>query len=335
MIQGKLFIDRRSISGFTGRMVHHQPYSILTVGSVAFDSIQTPSGKADFVLGGAANYFSIAASFYSHVRVVAIVGEDFPKSHLNWLEQRKVDVTGIRMVPGKSFHWVGSYDSNLNEAKTLSTALNVFEHFDPILTKEHQDSSYVFLANIDPVLQERVLDQVKNPKLVACDSMNFWITGKPEELKRTLSRVDILSINEGEAQLLSGESSLLKAAEIIQRMGPSVLIIKRGEYGAMLFNGSKVFLAPAFPVGQVIDPTGAGDTFAGGFMGYLAEAGADRTWIKNDPGKWDLHLRRAVLAGCVMASFTVEDFSFHRLARLHSDELVARQHSLIDMIRLG
>lgn len=306
--------------------------SILAVGSVAFDSINTPSGKAESVLGGSVNYFSIAASFYSPVQIVGVVGEDFPKQHLTWLSNRKIDVSGIQVAPGKTFHWVGSYDQNMNEAKTLSTALNVFEHFNPVLSPAHRKASYVFLANIDPVLQQSVLDQVEAPKLVACDSMNFWITGKPDELRKTLRRVDILSINEGEAFLLSGEKNIPKAVEAIRKLGPSVVIVKRGEYGAMLFTPNGIFLAPAFPVDGVIDPTGAGDSFAGAFMGFLAEAGADREMMKSNPEKWDSLLRRAVLAGCVMASFTVEDFSMHRLMRLDVKELVARQNSLVKMI---
>lgn len=312
-----------------------QKSSILTVGSVAFDTIETPDAKVDFALGGAANYFSVAASLYSPVSVVAVVGEDFPKSHLEWLESRQVDVSGIKVVAGgKSFHWAGSYDRDFNEAKTLSTALNVFEHFNPVLDRHHQDAPFLFLANIDPVLQHRVLDQVKSPRLVACDSMNFWIAGKPDDLKKTLKRVDILSINEGEARLLSGEKNLFHAAKVIQKMGPSVLIIKRGSNGAMLFNGSKVFISPAFPVQTVVDPTGAGDTFAGGVMGYLAEANVDRSLAQSDPHQWDLFLRRAILAGVVMASFTVEDFSFNRISKLKRGELVERQNALIEMLRL-
>ncbi|MBI3534154.1 MAG: sugar kinase, partial [Deltaproteobacteria bacterium] len=245
--------------------------SILVVGSLAFDSISTPSGKVERVLGGSANYFSVAASFYAPVKTVGVVGKDFPKSHLKWLSSRNIDVSGIKVTEGKTFHWVGSYDNNLNEAKTLSTFLNVFEHFNPVLKEDHKKSSYVFLGNIDPVLQQKVLDQVKNPKLVACDSMNFWITGKPEELRKTLKRVDILSLNEGEAYLLSGKRNIIEAAEKICTLGPKVIIIKRGEYGAVLFSNSRIFLAPAYPIKYVVDPTGAGDSFAGAFLGYLAE----------------------------------------------------------------
>ncbi|MGK5085086.1 PfkB family carbohydrate kinase [Bdellovibrionota bacterium FG-1] len=308
--------------------------SILAVGSLAFDTIETPAGKADTVLGGSVNYFSIAASFYAPVQLVGVVGEDFPQHHLDWLSKRRIDVSGIKVAPGKTFHWVGAYDNNLNEARTLSTALNVFEHFDPRLSPAQCEARYVFLANIDPILQQSVLDQITSPALVACDSMNFWITGKPDELKKTLKRVDVLSINEGESYLLSGQRNIMRAAKIIQEMGPSVVIIKRGEYGAMLFTPGGIFLAPAFPTQIVKDPTGAGDSFAGAFMGFLAEEGVHRNLATQDPAKWEQMLRRAVLAGCVMASFTVEDFSIQRLMALENDELVRRQHDLIKMISL-
>lgn len=311
------------------------PQSILAVGSLAFDTIETPAGRAERVLGGSLNYFSIAASFYAPIQLVGVVGEDFPADHVSWLSSRKIDVSGIKKLPGKTFHWVGSYDGNLNEAKTLSTFLNVLEQFDPHLSESHKNTDYVFLANIDPILQQRVLDQVHSPKLIACDSMNFWITGKPKELRKTLKRVDILSINEGEAALLSGERNLTLAAKAIHKMGPSVVIIKRGEYGAILFTPGGVFLAPAFLVEKVTDPTGAGDSFAGAFMGYLAENGGNREMAKTHPGQWETLLRRAVVAGCVMASFTVEDFSFDRLKRLETRELVARQNDLIKMLTIA
>ncbi len=309
-------------------------HSILTVGSLAFDSIQTPSGKVDSVLGGSVNYFSIAASFYTPVEVVGVVGQDFPEAHLEWLASRKIGVSGIQRVPGKTFHWVGSYDHQMCEAKTLSTALNVFEHFDPQLSEVHRQSSTLFLGNIDPELQTRVLDQVSSPTLVACDSMNFWITGKPDQLKNTLKRVDILSINQAEALLLSEQTHILAAAEVIQKMGPSVVIIKRGEYGAMLFTRKRLFIAPAYPVAHVVDPTGAGDSFAGALMGFLTGAQAHRDLSESNPEKWEELLRKAVVSGCVMASFTVEDFSFRRLMKLQISELMARQKELIRMISL-
>jgi sugar/nucleoside kinase (ribokinase family) len=308
--------------------------TILTVGSLAFDSIETPAGKVDQVLGGSTNYFSIAASFYAPVSIVGIVGRDFPLKHLDWLASRGIDVTGIEITEGQTFHWVGSYDKNLNEAKTLSTQLNVFEHFDPKLSDAHKKAEIVFLANIDPVLQTSVLDQMNDPQLVACDSMNFWIMGKPAELKQTLRRVDILSINEGEAYLLSGKNNLLEAVSLIRELGPKTIIIKRGEYGAMLFTDAGIFIAPAFPVSRVIDPTGAGDTFAGGMMGYLSEAGVTRKMMKDNPAEWSRIMRRAVLAGCTMASFTVEDFSVHRLMRLETPELVTRGNQLMKMISI-
>lgn len=308
--------------------------SILTVGSLAFDTIQTPAGKEDSILGGSGNYFSIASSFYSPVEVVGVVGEDFPKSHLDWLAGRNIDVSGVQVEKGKTFHWVGSYDQNLNEAKTLSTALNVFEHFDPKLSEKHKKAEYLFLANIDPVLQLSVLDQVSSHKIVACDSMNFWITGKPHELAALLKRVDILSINEGEAYLLSEETLILRAAKKILAMGPKAVIIKRGEYGAMLITESGIFLAPAFPVDRVVDPTGAGDSFAGAFMGHLSQAGVSRKTAQDDIAHWDHTLREAVIAGCVMASFTVEDFGFRRLMHLEEPELKLRQKQMLKMIQL-
>lgn len=299
---------------------------------MAFDSVQTPSGNADKVLGGSVNYFSVAASFFAPVQILGVVGEDFPMGHLEWLGKRKIDTSGVSVVPGKTFHWAGSYNDNLNEAKTISTALNVFEKFDPRLNEKHRIADFVFLANIDPVLQTSVLDQVRGPRLIAADSMNYWISSKLSELKETLKRVDLLSINETEAFMLSGEKNLHKAIGKIRAMGPSVVVVKRGEYGAMLFTPRSIFLAPAYPVDRVVDPTGAGDSFAGAFMGYLAEQGADRAMAEKDPNSYDRYLRRAVLAGCTMASFTVEDFSLHRLMRLEAKEIVERQNALMRMI---
>jgi sugar/nucleoside kinase (ribokinase family) len=316
-------------------MIQKTTRPILTVGSMAFDSVRTPSGKADHVLGGSANYFSLAASLFTPIKIVAVVGEDFPKAHLEFLSSKNIDVSGVQIAAGKTFHWVGEYDSNLNEAKTLATALNVFEHFNPKLPGTHVDCPVVFLANIDPVLQQDVLNQVKGHELVACDSMNFWITGKPDELKETLKRVDLLCINEKEAFLLSDEKSLEKAAKKIQKMGPSNIIIKRGEYGSALFTPTGTFLAPAYLVDEVIDPTGAGDSFAGAVVGYLAENGAKRAMMGTDPGAWDQLLRRAVVYGTVMASFTIQDFSIGRLKDLKKEELIHRKERLMKMIAVG
>ena len=310
-------------------------HTILTVGSMAFDSVRTPAGKADYVLGGSANYFSLAASLFVPIKIVAVVGDDFPKAHLEFLSKRNIDVSGVQIAAGKTFHWVGEYDTNLNEAKTLATSLNVFEHFDPNLPTSHTECPMVFLANIDPVLQQQVLNQVKNHQWVACDSMNFWITGKPLELKETLKRVDLLSINEKEAFLLSDETSIEKAAKKIQSMGPTHIIIKRGEYGSALFTPNGVFLAPAYLVGNVIDPTGAGDSFAGAVMGYLAESGATRILMKEDPKLWDQLMRRAVIYGSVMASFTIQDFSIERLKSLTREEVMLRKEQLVKMISIG
>lgn len=308
--------------------------TILTVGSMAFDSLRTPAGTADQVLGGSANYFSVAASLYSKISLLAVVGEDFPTTHLDWLKARDIDVSGVEIAAGKTFHWVGEYDQNMNEAKTLSTALNVFEAFQPKLSAEQKDAEYAFLGNIDPVLQISVLDQMKQPRWIALDSMNFWIAGKLDELKKTLKRVDLLSINEGEAYLLSNQKNLVKAAEVIREMGPKVVIIKRGEYGAALVTPSGIFLTAAYPVGAVIDPTGAGDSFAGAVMGYLAAQGFSRDWLTKDPHHADETLRRAVLHGCVMASFTVEDFSLRRLMTLSSDEFELRLRTFHSMIHV-
>lgn len=301
--------------------------NILAIGSLAFDSVSTPAGKAEKVLGGSLNYFSISASFFTGLQLVGVVGEDFPAQHLDFLKSRNIDIKGVNVVPGKTFHWTGEYTTDLNEAVTLSTQLNVFEHFNPQLPANYRDAEYVFLGNIAPELQLSVLDQVKKPKLIALDSMNFWITGRREALLKVLPRIDLLTINEGEAKLLASESNVVVAAEKILRMGPKAVVIKRGEYGAFLFSGGEIFSAPAVPIRKVVDPTGAGDTFAGGLIGYLAAhahgAGLDQK-----------ALRKAVLNGAVMASFTVEDFSFNRLKALEPSEIEARTQQLLKTIQI-
>jgi len=288
--------------------------SILVVGSVAFDSVETPFGQGDDVLGGSATYFSTAASFFDEVRLVAVVGDDFPSEHLEFLRSRNVDLSGLQVVPGKTFRWKGRYGYDLNEAQTLETHLNVFESFAPQLSPVHREADFVFLANIDPELQLQVLQQVDKPQLVACDTMNFWIEGKKDALLETLKRVDIFLINEGEARQLSGEPNLMKAAAKILAMGPETLVIKRGEYGVLMFREHSVFAAPAFPLESVFDPTGAGDTFAGGFMGYLAST-------KN---LTEAGLRQAIVFGSVMASFNVEDFSLDRMRSLRYSDIEDR-----------
>lgn len=287
---------------------------ILVVGSVAFDTIETPFGKADEVLGGSATYFSTSASYFSDVRLVAVVGTDFPEEHIEMLKSRKIDVAGLKKVEGKTFRWKGRYDYDLNQAHTLDTQLNVFSSFDPEIPDSYRKSPYVFLANIDPDLQLKVLDQVENPRLIACDTMNFWIEGKPDALRKLLKRVEICVINEAEAREFAGESSLVKAAASILKAGPRVLIVKRGEYGALMFNGESVFSAPAYPLEDIFDPTGAGDSFAGGLIGYLANTGD-----LSEP-----NIRKAIIFGSVMASFNVEAFSLDRLGALSFEDIRSR-----------
>lgn len=280
--------------------------SILVVGSVALDSVKTPFGKREDALGGSGTYFSVSASYFTPVKLVAVVGSDFPDKHVKLLKRHDIDVAGLQRTPGKTFRWKGQYTYDLNTAETLDTQLNVFAHFKPSIPAQYKDSKYVFLANIDPELQLEVLKQVKKPELVACDTMNFWISSKKKALIKTLGHVDILVINEAEARQLADEKNLVKAARKIRSWGPKALVVKRGEYGALFFNKEQVFSAPALPLETILDPTGAGDSFAGGFMGYLAKCG-DLS---------DKSLRRAIVFGSVMASFNVEDFSLGRLDSL-------------------
>ena len=298
---------------------------LLVVGSVALDSVATPFGKVQEALGGSATYFSCSASFFTGVRLVATVGEDFPSAHLDLLRARGVDVSGLQVSRGRTFRWAGEYGYDLNEARTLDTQLNVFADFKPVLSSELRRIPYLFLANIDPVLQLDVLHQMsKRPTLVALDTMNFWIQGKREDLLRVLREVDIVTINDGEARQLAGEPNLIRAARAIASMGPKTVVIKRGEYGALMLCDGAFFMAPAYPLESVYDPTGAGDTFAGGFVGYLAAM--DRV---DGPT-----MRRAVVYGSVMASFTVEDFSLNRLARLTSAEIGERYEAFQDLTRV-
>jgi sugar/nucleoside kinase (ribokinase family) len=287
---------------------------ILVIGSVAFDSVETPFGQGDDVLGGSATYFSTSASFFTGVQLVAVVGEDFPDEPREFLHSRGVDLAGLQTRPGKTFRWKGRYGYDLNEAQTIETHLNVFETFHPQLPGTYRKAKYVFLANIDPELQLEVLQQVERPQLIACDTMNFWIEGKREALVRTLHHVDILVINEAEARQLAGEANLVKASRSILAMGPKTLVVKRGEYGVLVFSEHSVFSAPAYPLEEVFDPTGAGDTFAGGFMGYLAATN----------NLTDETIRKATVFGSVMASFTVENFSLNRLRQLQWSEIEER-----------
>jgi len=295
--------------------------SILVVGSVAIDSVETPFGKGENILGGSATYFATSASFFTDVNLVAVIGDDFPQEHLDFLASRNIDLRGLSREEGKTFHWKGRYGFDLNEAQTLDTQLNVFQTFRPKIPAEYADAEYLILANIDPSLQLEVLGQVKRPRVIACDTMNFWISSKPDVLKEVISKVDFLIINEGEARQLTGETNLVKAARAIQGIGARNLIIKRGEYGVLYFAGASIFAAPAYPLESVFDPTGAGDTFAGGFMGYLANTGN-----LSEEG-----IRQAIVYGSVMASFTVEDFSLNRLKTLDYSQIEARYRSFKTM----
>jgi sugar/nucleoside kinase (ribokinase family) len=287
---------------------------ILVVGSVALDSVKTPFGHREEVLGGSATYFSIAASYFTQVAIVAVVGEDFPDSHVAFLEQKGIDTSGLQRQKGKTFRWKGEYGFDLNTAKTLDTQLNVFAEFSPRMRPEHRGIEFLFLGNIDPDLQRSVLEQMNRPKLVACDTMNYWIDNRFEPLRKTLSLVDILIINDAETRQLAREPNLIKAARSILSWGPKTLVVKRGEYGALMIDSKSVFGAPAFPLEEVNDPTGAGDSFAGGFMGYLAACGTPD----------DSALRRAIVFGSVMASFNVSEFGPGRLGTLTYPEIEAR-----------
>ena len=287
---------------------------ILAVGSVALDSVKTPFGIQDEVLGGSAVYFSIAASYFAQTSVVAVVGEDFPPQHIAALQKLGIDTSGLETRPGKTFRWKGEYGFDLNTAKTLDTQLNVFADFSPRLRAEQRKEEFLFLGNIDPDLQRYVMDQVERPTAIACDTMNYWIENKPDSLRKTLARVDILLINDAETRQLAREANLLRAARVILEWGPKTLIIKRGEYGALMIDKKAAFGAPAYPLEEVVDPTGAGDSFAGGFVGYLS---ATRSC---DP----VAMRKAVVFGTVMASFNVSEFGPRRLAALTYSEIEAR-----------
>ncbi len=300
--------------------------SIVAVGSVAYDSIRTASDSRERILGGSATYFSIAASRFTDVRVVAVIGEDFRQSDVQLMQTCGVDTDGIERVMGKkTFFWSGEYSADFTERTTLATELNVFEDFQPKLSDLYRKSPFIFLANIQPKLQLQVLDQVENPEFVACDTMNLWINTALEDLKQVMKRVDLLTINDEEAYLLTGIRNIHSAAEKILAMGPKYLIIKRGEFGCALYGPERTFLLPAYPVKNVVDPTGAGDSFAGGMMGYLAKA--DTIGFRE--------LKRAAVTGTVLAGFTVEDFSVDRLVSLGWEEIRARRDEFSEITRWG
>jgi sugar/nucleoside kinase (ribokinase family) len=295
-------------------MPQAQTHSLLVVGSVAFDSIETPHGSVDAALGGSATYFSYAASFFAKPRLVGVVGEDFPEVHRRLFARRGVDTSGLVTLPGQTFRWKGRYHQDMNTRDTLELHLNVFGVFDPVIPESFRDSSHIFLANGSPTLQAKVLGQVHRPQLVLADTMDFWIETQRADLLALLPRVDGLLLNDSEAQLLTGEDNMVRAGHAVRRLGPKLVIVKRGEHGAMLFGEDGVFVMPAYPTENVIDPTGAGDSFAGGIMGYLA---SDDT---PPPGR----MRRAMAYGTVLASLTVEGFGVDRLERTERAEIDVR-----------
>ena len=299
--------------------------SLLAIGSVAFDDVETPFGCRERAIGGSATYFALSASRFHPVRIVAVVGEDFGPEQMRVFEGRPIDLKGLSHVPGKSFHWEGTYGYDLNEARTLATHLNVFASFRPDLPEGHRLSPYLFLGNIDPVLQLDVVRQMaQRPRWIALDTMNYWIHGARPALEQVLREVDILLVNDAEVRELTQEHSLLKAYRRVQALGPRILVVKRGEYGVALFTPEGVFGAPAYPLEEVFDPTGAGDTFAGGFLGYLA-------WMDRMD---TTALKHATLVGSVMASFTVERFSTERLEQVTQDDVRNRLSLFSDMIRV-
>ena len=299
--------------------------SLLTVGSVAFDAIETPFGKTDKIVGGAATYISISASYFAkNQKIVSVVGDDFPKQTLIDLKKRGIDIEGLQIKDGeKTFFWSGKYHNDMNSRDTLVTELNVLEDFDPIIPDSYQDAEYLMLGNLAPTVQRQVIERLEDrPKLIAMDTMNFWMDIMMDEVKKTIKLIDVLIINDEEARQLSGEYSLKRAAKMILKMGPSFLIIKKGEHGALLFNEDKVFFAPALPLEEVFDPTGAGDTFAGGFMGYIA---------KTDDISFE-NMKRAIIAGSAMASFCVELFGTERIESLNQTEIYDRMLEFVDLV---
>jgi sugar/nucleoside kinase (ribokinase family) len=298
--------------------------AITVVGSVAYDTIETPAGKRERCLGGAATYFSLAASYFTDVRVIAVVGEDFGRRQEAVFQARSIDTRGIEHTAGKSFFWEGSYLEDLNEAKTHITDLNVFATFNPKIPDVYRDSGYLFLANIDPVLQRRVREQMPGVKLVAGDTMNYWIKDHRAALEEVLKGLDILLINDTETRMIAGNNNLVQAARAVMALGPKTLVVKHGEYGATLFHGAKMFKAPALPLEEVVDPTGAGDSFAGGFFGYLT----------SQPEITPAVYRRAVFYGSVMGSFTCERFGTERLQQLTRLEIDDRFNLFREMTHL-
>ncbi len=295
--------------------------SVLVVGTVAFDSIETPFGSAERILGGSASYFALAASFFTPVRIVGVIGEDFPDEHIELFRRRNIDTDGIKREKGDTFHWRGRYHEDINLRDTLELHLNVLAGFVPRLPERYRDAEYVFLGNIDPVMQLEVLNQIHHVKLVVCDTMDHWIRESADNLQKVLRRIEMLVINDSEARLLSGQSNIVRAARAILKMGPKVVLIKRGEYGVLQFSDSQVFATPAYPLEEVFDPTGAGDSFAGGFLGQLARS-ADQS---------QRGIRRAIVYGSVVASFAVEDFGVKRLTTASLPDIEERFERFVEL----
>jgi sugar/nucleoside kinase (ribokinase family) len=295
--------------------------SILVVGTVAFDSIETPFGSAERILGGSASYFALGASFFAPVRIVGVIGQDFPQEYLDLFSQRQIDLEGIKKAQGDTFHWRGKYHEDINVRDTLELHLNVLSGFVPDLPARYRDAEYVFLGNIDPLMQLEVLNQIRCMRLVVCDTMDHWIRESLDGLRQVLKRIEMLVINDSEARLLSGQANIVRAAREILKMGPKVVLVKRGEYGVLQFSDSSIFATPAYPLEEVFDPTGAGDSFAGGFLGQLARSG-DLT---------QQGIRRAIVYGSVVASFTVEDFGVKRLAGIGLHDIEERYRSFAQL----
>jgi sugar/nucleoside kinase (ribokinase family) len=295
--------------------------SVLVVGTVAFDSIETPFGSAERILGGSAAYFALAASLFTPVRLVGVIGRDFPEEYIELFTRRKIDIAGLQKEQGDTFHWRGRYHEDVNVRDTLELHLNVLAGFVPRLPESYRDAEHVFLGNIDPVMQEEVLNQIRAAKLVVCDTMDHWIRESIEDLRKVLKRIEILVINDSEAKLLSGYHNIVQAARAILKMGPKVVLIKRGEYGVLQFSDGAIFATPAYPLEEVFDPTGAGDSFAGGFLGQLARSGDNS----------ERGLRRAIVYGSVVASFTVEDFGVKRLVSVGLSEIEERYRSFANL----
>lgn len=295
--------------------------SVLVVGTVAFDSIETPFGCAERILGGSASYFALGASFFTPVRIVGVIGQDFPQEYLDLFIQRQVDLEGLKREKGNTFHWRGKYHEDINVRDTLELHLNVLAGFVPQLPERYREAEYVFLGNIDPAMQLEVLNQIRSMKLVVCDTMDHWIRESAGELRKVLKRIEMLVINDSEARLLSGYNNIVRAARAILNMGPKAVLIKRGEYGVLQFSDSSIFATPAYPLEEVFDPTGAGDSFAGGFLGQLARSG--------DTSQQGM--RRAIVYGSVVASFTVEDFGVKRLTSASLSDIEERYQRFVQL----